>query len=273
MTAGAAVAVGPTGRPRERGPAALTDSGIAHALLVRPHWTGVGPWRVEGGEEIRMQAMTTTGDRGADRVRPPVIFGASPSLLRVFTPEELPQLAEQLPQVNLPRPLRLLTRKVREDWTIDGKGRSVLLEHDDADVAAAVVVDIARTAQVLLIWVSARELVSSELAFPQRAMSGVMRFALRHGHCLVYVHDFDAIAQPKPLYPSHYARRATHDVVSAMSATDARRGDVMLLTSVSPGTLDRSVIIDRFDVAVRLEVCTPATASKDWGADPLTDVA
>jgi len=217
-----------------------------------------------------MHAKTKTDDRGDGRVRPPVIFGASPSLLRVFTPDELPRLAAQLPQVRLPRPLRLLTRKVREDWTVDGRGRSMLLEHDDADVAASVVVDIAQTAQVMLIWVSARELVSSELAFPQRAMSSVMRFALRQGHCLVYVHDFDAIAQPKPLYPSHYARRATHDVVSAMSATDARRGDVMLLTSVSPGTLDRSVIIDRFDVAVRLETST--AASKDW-EDPLIDVA
>lgn len=270
MTAGATVAVGPAGRRRGLGPAALTDSGIARALVVPPCRAGVGPGRVEGGEVIRMRDMITMGGRGADEIRPPVIFGASPSLLRVFTPEELPKLASQLPQVRLPRPLRLLTRKVREDWTVDGKGRSVLLEHDDPDVAASVVVDIARTAQVLLIWVSARELVSSELAFPQRAMSSVMRFALRHGHCLVYVHDFDAIAQPKPLYPSHYARRATHDVVSAMSSTDARRGDVMLLTSVSPGTLDRSVVIDRFDVAVRLDASS--TAPKDLDGS-LTDVA
>lgn len=270
MTAGATVAVGPTGPRRGLEPAALTDSGIARALVVPPCRAGVGPGRVEGGEVIRMHDMTATGGRGVDGIRPPVIFGASPSLLRVFTPDELPKLAEQLPQVRLPRPLRLLTRKVREDWTVDGKGRSVLLEHDDPDVAASVVVDIARTAQVLLIWVSARELVSSELAFPQRAMSSVMRFALRNGHCLVYVHDFDAIAQPKPLYPSHYARRATHDVVSAMSSTDARRGDVMLLTSVSPGTLDRSVVIDRFDVAVRLDASS--TASQDLEGS-LTDVA
>jgi len=270
MTAGAQAAVGPWGAGVAGGRAAPADGSIVRALLVPPCRTSGGPGRVEGGEEIRMHAMTTTGDRGADGIRPPVIFGASPSLLRVFTPDELPHLAEQLPQVRLPRPLRLLTRKVREDWTIDGTGRSILLEHADADVAASVVVGIARMAQAPLIWVSARELVSSELAFPQRAMSSVMRFALRHGHCVVYVHDFDAIAQPKPLYPSHYARRATHDVVSAMSATDARRGDVMLLTSVSPGTLDRSVVIDRFDVAVRLE--TSAAASKEW-AGSMTDVA
>ena len=219
-----------------------------------------------------MHVTPTSDDRGPERVRPPVIFGASPSLLRVFAPEDLPELARRLPEVVLPHPLRLLTRRVRQDWNVDGKGRSVLLEHDDADVAAAVVVDIAQKAQALLIWVSARELVSSELAFPQRAMSSVMRFALRLGHCLVYVHDFDAIAQPDPLYPSHYARRATHDVVSAMSATDARRGDVMLLTSVSPGTLDRSVVIDRFDVAVRLDGTSTARAGREWGGS-LTDVA
>lgn len=215
-----------------------------------------------------MDAMTTRGE--FDRLRPPVIFGASPSLLRVFEPGELSELAAGLPEVQLPRPLRLLTRGVGDDWTVDGRGRAVLLETEDPDLAASVVVDIATSAGVPLIWVSARELVSSELAFPQRAMSSVVRFALAHAPCVVYVHDFDAIAHPSPLYPSHYARRATHDVVSALRTADARRGEILMLTSVSPGTLDRSVVIDRFDVAVRL---TAEVAQAGGVGERLPDVA
>jgi hypothetical protein len=160
---------------------------------------------------------------------------------------------------------------VRGDRAADHTGLAVLLEHEVADVAAAVVVEIARGASIPLLWVSARELVSSELAFPQRAMSGIVRFALRNGPNLVYVHDFDAIARPSPSYPSHYARRATHDVVSAIRTPDARRGDVMLLTSASPGTLDRSVVIDRFDVAIRLGSGT--LPAMDVWAGQLPDVA
>lgn len=265
-----AVALVLDGLRRGGGPVALSEIGLACALLATLVLggadSGSGPRK---REQRRRYGMTFTTP--PNPIRPPVIFGASPSLLRVFMPTELPALARRLPEAQVPRPLRLLTRKVRDDWSAERTGMSVLLEHEVADVAAAVVVGIARAAQVPLLWVSARELVSSELAFPQRAMSGIVRFALRSGPCLVYVHDFDAIARPNAAYPSHYARRATHDVVSAMRTPDASRGDVMLLTSVSPETLDRSVVIDRFDVAIRLQL-DPGPAVDGW-PDPLSDVA
>lgn len=203
--------------------------------------------------------------------RPPVIFGASPTLVRVFTSEELPERARQLPPAPLPAPLRLLTHRLRDNWADDRTGRAVLLEHDIADVAAAVVVGVARTAQVPLIWISARELVSSELAFPQRAMNAIVRFAVDRGRAVLYVHDFDAIARPSSTYPSHYARRATHDVLAAMRNADSQRGELMLVTSASPGVLDRSLVIDRFDVAIRLDVGTPPAVPA--GPDELPDVA
>jgi hypothetical protein len=203
-------------------------------------------------------------------VRPPVIFGASPTLLRVFTPEELANRARHLPTVRLPAPLRLLSRTLRESWTDDRASRAVLLETADADAAAAVVAEIARGLQVELIWISARELVSSELAFPQRAMSAIVRFAAARGRALLYVHDFDAIARPGSTYPSHYARRATHDVLAAVRSVDAQRGELVLITSASPGTLDRSLVIDRFDLAVPLDLGAPSTA---MGWETVSDVA
>jgi ATPase family associated with various cellular activities (AAA) len=216
-----------------------------------------------------MTDATTAG--GTPAIRSPVIFGASPTLVRVFTPEELPERAGQLPAVQLPAPLRLLTHRLHEDWTDDRIGRAVLLEHDDPDVAAAVVVGLANSAHVPLIWISARELVSSELAFPQRAMNAIVRFAVDRGRAVLYVHDFDAIARPRSTYPSHYARRATHDVLAAMRTADSQRGELMLITSASPGMLDRSLVIDRFDVAIRLESGT--TAAMQVGHDELHDVA
>lgn len=190
-------------------------------------------------------------------VRPPVIFGASPSLVRVLPPGELDERARSLPEVRLPAPLRLLSRTLRDDWTDERTARAVLLEVGDADVAAAVVVEIARDLQVSVIWISARELVSSELAFPQRAMSAIVRFAVGRGRALLYVHDFDAIARPGSTYPSHYARRATHDVLAAVRSADAKRGELVLITSASPGTLDRSLVIDRFDLAIPLDAGHP----------------
>jgi hypothetical protein len=213
-------------------------------------------------------AMTTSGSPAS---RAPVIFGASPTLVRVFTPQELPDRARQLPTVRLPAPLRLLTRRLHEDWTDDRIGRAVLLEHDDPDVAAAVVVGLASGAHVPLIWISARELVSSELAFPQRAMNAIVRFAVDRGRAVLYVHDFDAIARPRSTYPSHYARRATHDVLAAMRTADSQRGELMLITSASPGMLDRSLVIDRFDEAIRLDPTTPAAPPMDHS--DLPDVA
>jgi hypothetical protein len=218
--------------------------------LVRNRWSD-GSRTEEEAQMTDATKHTTEGSPAA--VRPPVIFGASPTLVRVFTVEELADRAGHLPQLRLPAPLRLLSRRLREDWAEDRTGRAVLLEHDDADVAAAVVVALARSAQVPLIWISARELVSSELAFPQRAMSAIVRFAAGRGRALLYVHDFDAIARPGSTYPSHYARRATHDVLAAVRTADSQRGELMLVTSASPGTLDRSLVIDRFDDAVRLE--------------------
>jgi hypothetical protein len=202
------------------------------------------------------EAMKQTTDDSPAAVRPPVIFGASPALVRVFTPDQLVERADQLPSVRLSGPLRLLSRKMREDWADDRTGRAVLLEHDDADVAAAVVVELARNAQVPLVWISARELVSSELAFPQRAMNAIVRFAAGLGRALLYIHDFDAIARPGSTYPSHYARRATHDVLAAVRKADSKRGELMLVTSASPGTLDRSLVVDRFDDAVCLDAGT-----------------
>jgi hypothetical protein len=202
----------------------------------------------------------TTEDSAA-AVRPPVIFGASPTLVRVLTPEELAERARHLPQVRLPAPLRLLSRTLRDNWTDERTARAVLLEVADADVAAAVVVEIARSLQVSLIWISARELVSSELAFPQRAMSAIVRFAVGRGRALLYVHDFDAIARPGSTYPSHYARRATHDVLAAVRSADAQRGELVLMTSASPGTLDRSLVIDRFDLALPLDAGHPPAAT------------
>jgi hypothetical protein len=194
-----------------------------------------------------------TTEASAAMVRPPVIFGASPSLVRVLVPEELAERAHHLPAVRLPAPLRLLSRNLRDNWTDERTARAVLLEVSDADVAAAVVVEIARGLQVSVIWISARELVSSELAFPQRAMSAIVRFAVGRGRALLYVHDFDAIARPGSAYPSHYARRATHDVLAAVRSVDAQRGELALITSASPGTLDGSLVIDRFDLAIPLD--------------------
>jgi ATPase family associated with various cellular activities (AAA) len=202
-------------------------------------------------------AMDMMNAGGSPAIRSPVIFGASPTLVRVFTPDELPERARQLPAVRLPAPLRLLTHRLHEDWTDDRVGRAVLLEHDDPDVAAAVVVGLASGTNVPLIWISARELVSSELAFPQRAMNAIVRFAVDRGRAVLYVHDFDAIARPRSTYPSHYARRATHDVLAAMRTADSQRGELMLVTSASPGMLDRSLVIDRFDVAIHLDIAMP----------------
>jgi hypothetical protein len=42
-------------------------------------------------------------------------------------------------------------------------------------------------------------------------------------------------------------------VLAAVRTADSQRGELMLVTSASPGTLDRSLVIDRFDDAVRLE--------------------
>lgn len=202
-------------------------------------------------------------DQGVGRRRgPPVIFGAGPSLLQVYRADELRGVAGRLPRPASDHVVRQITRT----------GRSVLLEHANLEVAAATVVAAAAAARVPLVWVSARELVSSELAFPQRAMNAVMRYALglsagAQSSGVVYVHDFGAIAHPEPLYPSHYARRATHDVVSALHTPDARRSTLLLMTSVTPGTLDRSVVVDRFDLAVCLDV------DDDGLPDPLSDVA
>jgi hypothetical protein len=204
-------------------------------------------------------------------VRPPVIFGASPTLVRVFTPEELADRARHLPTVRLPAPLRLMSRALRDNWTDDRMSRAVLLETADADAAAAVATEIACSLQVELIWISARELVSSELAFPQRAMSAIVRFAAARGRALLYVHDFDAIARPGSTYPSHYARRATHDVLAAVRSADAQRGELLLITIASPGTLDRSLVIDRFDLAVPLDLDTPPAAT-GW-KEKVPDVA
>lgn len=237
--------------------------------VVLARWADASARTEEGAEMSDAMKRTTDGSPAA--VRLPVIFGASPTLVRVFTPDELAERARHLPAVRLPAPLRLLTRRLREDWTDDRCGRAVLLEHDVADVAAAVAVGIARGAQVPLIWISARELVSSELAFPQRAMSGIVRFAAGRGRAVLYVHDFDAIARPGSTYPSHYARRATHDVLAAVRAADPQRGELMLITSASPGTLDRSLVIDRFDVAIRLEGGTPPPVT-GWD-DKVPDVA
>jgi hypothetical protein len=217
------------------------------------------------------KGANTDGGAGG-RISPPVIFGASPSLVRVFAVDELPALASQLPEVRLPAPLRLLMHRMREDWTDDSRARTVLLEHDVADLAAAVVVGMARTTEVPLVWISARELVSSELAFPQRAMNSIVRFAVRWGRAVLYVHDFDAIAQPRSSYPSHYARRATHDVLAAMRTADAQRGELMMVTSASLGMLDRSLVIDRFDVAIRLDV-SPGTSPLGGPGANVPDVA
>lgn len=203
-------------------------------------------------------------DGNADRAEGrggPVIYGASASLLRVYRPDQLAGLAGRLPPA---APRRTLAQVVRP-------GRSVLVEYADPEVAAATVVAVAAAEQVPLIWVCAHELVSSELAFPQRAMNAVMRYALqlraeRTCSAAVYVHAFDAIAHPQPMYPSHYARRATHDVVSALHTSDVRRSALLLMASVTPGTLDRSVVQDRFDAAVRLEVDVESDGS-------LTDAA
>jgi hypothetical protein len=217
------------------------------------------------------QIMNQPVEPSATAVRPPVIFGASPTLVRVFTPEELAEAARNLPEVRLPAPLRLLSRALRESWTDNRSARAVLIEIDDADAAASVVVEIARSLQVALIWISARELVSSELAFPQRAMSAIVRFAAARGRALLYVHDFDAIARPGSTYPSHYARRATHDVLAAVRSADGQRGELLLITSASPGILDRSLVIDRFDLAVPLEGGAPPAVT-GWD-EAVSDVA
>ena len=102
-------------------------------------------------------------------------------------------------------------------------------------------------------------------------MNAIVRFAVARGPAVLYVHDFDAIARPRSTYPSHYARRATHDVLAAMRTADSQRGELMLITSASPGMLDRSLVIDRFDVAIRLDDGVPPVMPA--GPDELPDVA
>jgi hypothetical protein len=56
-----------------------------------------------------------------------------------------------------------------------------------------------------------------------------------------------------------------------MRTADSQRGELMLITSASPGMLDRSLVIDRFDVAIRLDPEAPPAVP--MGNEELPDVA
>ena len=243
MLAGAAVLLALDGLRRETGPLALIELGAAGLIAAFLAFSGQMEENLDDDEVAVAQPIPVW--------RPPAIPGASRSLLQVMAPDALDDLDEILPVASVPGRLRLLANNLRHLRTRDHRGRSVLLDNATPTEAAAVAMTIARAVNVLVIRVRADQLVSADAGFSQRALNVILHFAGRHRPAVLLVQHLDRIAQEECAFPVAQARRATHDLTSAVVRAAAIPGLLVIVATESADRLDRSVIADRFDFVIK----------------------
>lgn len=243
ILAGAAVLLALDGLRRETGPWALMELGAAGLIAAFLAFAAQTEENFEHDEVAIAQPLSVWG--------PPVIPGASRALLQVMAPDALDDLDEILPVASVPGRLRLLANNLRHLRTSDHRGRTVLLNGATPTDAAAVAMTIARTANVPVIRVRADHLVSSDAGFSQRALNVIVHFASQHSPSVLLVAHLDRIAQEDSSFPVPQARRATHDLISAVVQAAAIPGLLVIVATESADTLDHSVTADRFDFVIQ----------------------
>lgn len=250
ILAGAAVVLALDGLRRETGLLALMELGLA-GLIAAFLVFGRPPVDDDGHDEVR------GAQPGAQPVavwRPPVIPGASRSLLQVLTPIELDDLRDVLSFSGVSARLQLLANNLRHGAAAGGRGRTVLLDNATPTDAGAVAATIARTAIVPLIRLRADHLVSAEAGFAQRALNVLLHYLVAHRPAVVLVQHLDRIAQPDVTFPTPQARRATNDLVAALGRSAALPGVLVIVATESANTLDSSVTRAHFDFVIRRAV-------------------